>query len=77
NKQLTKMHPWSIALIFAFTGNAIASAIRNDVESVKTDSNLVARFENCWWDDGTCWCEDFGMGPSIYDDEHCMGIAKH
>ncbi|KAL2885574.1 hypothetical protein HOO65_070036 [Ceratocystis lukuohia] len=70
------MHAWSIALIFAFTGNAIAAAIGNDVESAKTGSKLVARFENCWWDDGNCWCDDFGIGPGIYDDENCDGIPK-
>ncbi|KAL2885577.1 hypothetical protein HOO65_070039 [Ceratocystis lukuohia] len=72
------MHPSSIALIFALTGNAIAAAIGNDVVSAKADSKLVARGDSrCWWDGPSCWCEFIPGEPSIYDDENCEGIPKN
>ncbi|KAL2885575.1 hypothetical protein HOO65_070037 [Ceratocystis lukuohia] len=72
------MHPWSIALIFAFTGNAIAAAIGNDVVSAKTDSKLIARAKlDCWWEGPCCWCEIIPGEPTIYGDENCAGIPKN
>ncbi|PHH55608.1 hypothetical protein CFIMG_008622RA00001 [Ceratocystis fimbriata CBS 114723] len=69
------MHPRSIALIFALTGNAIAAAIGNDVESAKTDSKLIARDPDprCYWLRMCCYCEFIPGEPTIYDDENCEG----
>ncbi|KAL2885581.1 hypothetical protein HOO65_070043 [Ceratocystis lukuohia] len=73
------MHPRSIALILAFTGNAIAAAIGNDVESAKTDSKLIARDPdpNCWWRHFSCWCEDIDGNPELSDDDKCEGPAHN